>query len=235
MQNPFPSEVLYATSDVHDGNLSFLWGERGAVAENRRKFLAAHGVRPQDCAVIEAEHGERIVTVGAADRQKNIPAEALITSEKGVVLFLLVADCLPVAFYDPVHRVIALAHLGWKPTNLKLAQKVVAELARGFAAKPRDLHVSIGPGIRKESYRFTDPVQKSLPDWAPFLAELPTGETEVDIVGYNVRQLRDAGVAEANITVDPHDTAASPDYFSHYRAVRSGEPEGRFAAILALV
>lgn len=232
-------EVLLATSERSDGNLSFAWGDEQTVIENRAKFLAKHGVRPGDCVVMQVEHGERIVTAGpddvaGSDLRRVTSAEALITREKGVVLFLLTGDCLPIALYDPVQKVIALAHLGWKPTGHKLVQKVIAELSRQFATKPRDLIVSIGPGIHKESYHFTTLAQQTDADWAPYLTILPSGETAVDLVAYNKQQLMDAGVLEEHLTISPHDTAASPKYFSHYRSLRTGELEGRFATILTL-
>ena len=39
---------------------------------------------------------------------------------------------------------------------------------------------------------------------------------------------------EEKIVIDPNDTAQSPRFYSHYRSLRTGEPEGRFATIIGL-
>jgi polyphenol oxidase len=38
----------------------------------------------------------------------------LITSEKDLVLSVLVADCVPIIFYDEIKNIIAVAHAGWR-------------------------------------------------------------------------------------------------------------------------
>jgi hypothetical protein len=41
-------------------------------------------------------------------------------------------------------------------------------------------------------------------------------------------------VLPEHIEVSPVNTAISDEYYSHYRSVRSGEPEGRFALLVGL-
>ncbi|MGE5540769.1 MAG: polyphenol oxidase family protein [Bacillota bacterium] len=227
--------VLFETSTKADGNLSLTWGEQNEVETNRRSFLTRFGKTPQDCVVMEVEHGDRILQVDSSHKGQTLTAEAFITADTDVTLFLLTADCFPVGFYDPTKQVIALAHLGWRPVDKQLAVKVVEKMVQEFDSNPSDIQILIGPGIHKESYRFNNPAQNQNPEWADFLTDLENGETQVDLIGYITKQLRETGVAEGNIQVSPVDTAASPQYFSHYRAARTGEPEGRIATIIGLV
>lgn len=232
--------LVYTTSATVDKNLSIVWGDKEEVLENRKKFLEKQGISLKDCVIMQVEHEDKVIFANSSHTVKNtsseavVVGEALITQEKNVILFLLTADCLPVSFYDPVQNVIALAHLGWKPTNLQLVKKVVKTLSEKYNSQPKDIIVLIGPSIRKESHIFKDPVQKSLPKWRPFLNDLPSGETAVDLLSYNTAQLVESGVLLENINTDPTNTATSPNYFSHYRSVRTGEPEGRFATILGM-
>ena len=187
---------------------------------------------------MQVEHGEKIVIVDSSSKNTltefAISADALITKEKNLTLFLLTADCLPITLYDPKNEVIALAHLGWKPTDLKLIVKVIEELKNKFGSDPIELIAHIGPGIHKESYIFKNLTQKNSPEWLPFLEDIPSGETKIDLVGYNRAQMLAAGLPEDNISVDSADTAISDEYYSHYRSVRMGEKEGRFATVLTL-
>lgn len=231
-------DVILATSKVSDGNMSFLWGPEDLVTKNRQNFLAKHNLKPEDCVVMSLEHGDKVMVVDDSHKPKTahdtVTAEAVITKEPDLALFLLTGDCLPIVLYDPVQKVIALAHLGWKPTNLRLIIKVIKQLQDQFGSQPENLLVFVGPGVKKESYVFKDPIQKTLPGWAPFLTDLPSGETQIDSVGYNKAQMLEAGLVAENITIDPTDTITSPDYFSHYRSVRTGEPESRFATVVVL-
>ena len=231
-------DFILAASKVSDGNMSFNWGPADEVVNNRQKFLAKHGLKPEDCVVMAVDHTDAVVVVDANNKPKTesdtVKAEALITKEKGLALFLLTGDCLPIALHDPVKEVIALAHLGWKPTNLRLIVKVIKQLQQQFGSKPENILAFVGPGVKKESYVFKDPIQKTLPGWAPFLTDLLSGETQIDSVGYNKAQMLEAGLLEQNITIDPTDTITSPDHFSHYRSVRTSEPEGRFITVVVL-
>lgn len=236
----FPG-ITYGVSDTSDGNMSFVWSPAEEVIRNREAFLRGKGLKPEDCAVMSLQHEEKIVIVGRDSLEQSalapsagIIAEALITREKGLALFLMTADCLPTAYYDPKKEVVALAHLGRKPTERKLAAKVVRKMAEEFETDPRDVVVLIGPGIHKDSYIFMNPQQKQFAEWQPFLEETPSGETKIDLVGFNRDQLLRAGVLPQNIVIDPNDTAQSPRFYSHYRSLRTGEPEGRFATVFGL-
>lgn len=233
---------LLRTSTKLDGNLSLKWSEDAKqVLTQREKFLQKHGLKPGDCVVMEVEHGDTVLEVDVENKQKDlldtVKAEALITQTKGVILFLLTADCLPVTLYDPAKQVVALAHLGWKPTNQKLLPKVIQHMQKVFGSEPKDLLANIGPGIHKESYKHSLPLadEEELTALKPFIVTLSIAEVSIDLVDCNKSQLLGMGVTEEHIRIDPIDTATSSEYFSHYRSVRTGEQEGRFATIASLL
>lgn len=235
------SPITYAVSNKLDGNMSFKWGAQKEVIENREKFLRKNHSSLNDCVIMQLQHEDSILIAdenmrgkGAHVPSESVVAEAVITEQKGLVLFLLTADCLPIAYYDPKKKVVALAHLGWKPTEKKLAARVVAKMVAEFGTDPHDLIVLVGPSIHKDSYVVMNPRQKESVDWRAFLEDTPSGETKIDLVAFNRDQLLHAGVLAKNITVDARDTAQSNEFYSHYRSTRTGEPEGRFATIIGL-
>jgi hypothetical protein len=235
------SGLVHGFSSVSDGNMSFLWGEENDVLNNRKKFLERSGINTGECAVMSILDSDNIVPVGAdsvmgIEKDAKIRADALITSEKNVFLFLLTGDCLPVMFFDTLHKVSALAHSGWKSTAAKLPEKVVGFMGEKYNTNPADLIVGIGPGIRKESYILDaiDRQQEYSPEWSRFIEKFSDGRFGIDIVGYNISRLVGVGVKEENIEVSPIDTAKDPDFFSHYRSRRTGEKEGRFATVIGM-
>lgn len=228
------STLLYQTSTLQDGNLSFMHGVEKDVLRNRLRFLSTHAVDYKDCVVMEVEHADRITHVSTKDKGSIHTSEAFITNEKELVLFLLTGDCFPICYFDPMQEVVGLAHLGWRPTTLQLAQQVVVELQRVYGSKPENIQVYIGPGIHKESYLFRDPVQRRFEGWSTYLTELPDGKTQIDLLGHIRAQLTDSGVLAQNITIHESDTASSKDYFSYYRSKITGEQDGRFVTIVGL-
>jgi polyphenol oxidase len=226
------------TSTIADGNMSYKCGERDVAGGNRAAFFAAHGIDPAHVVVMSCEHADKIVRVGGEtfSGATEVVCEALITNEKNLALFLLTADCYPVVFYDPVHECIGLAHLGWKPTALHLAQKVVARMGAEFGTRAEDIEVYFGPGISAESYVTPTPAQLNNPEWANFMrphATLPN-MYHVDLLGFNTASLEFAGVLSGKIYISGIDTATNSDYFSHYRAAKNGEIEGRFATVVVM-
>lgn len=233
--------LIHGFSSRSDGNMSFRWGSEEEVLRNREAFLKKINLTIGDCISLRLDHGEDIVLVersSCGEGMKSyggIKTDALITKERGVFLFLLTADCLPIIFYDPVVKVLSLAHLGWKNADKRFTEKIVKVLVNQHGADPKNLLVGIGPGIHKESYIFTKPVNKEFTtDWGGFLIDLPENKLAIDIVGYNRKQLLESGVPPENIEISDIDTAQSQDFFSYYREVRTGEPQGRFATIVGM-
>lgn len=242
------------TSQSADGNMSPLWekeGERERAPERMRVFAVRSGFDPEHVVLMSLPKpfGDSIVAVTAGEGwttdaygRKLVTTDAVITQDKEVVLALLTADCLPIAYEAADIGAIALAHCGWQSTDVLLSKKVVVRLAQ-LGAHLEHVKVHIGPCIKKVSYVF-DPEnlgQRDTPAWQPFIAKRADGKLEVDVVGYNVAQLKDAGIPPENITISPIDTAANFDYFSHYRVqskkdkgIDPGEDEGRFVTMVAM-
>ncbi len=225
--------ILLAHSTITDGNMSVTWAPEAEVEENRKKFLAKHGLKREDAVIMDLAHDDKVAVVGRKAAGEYVRAEALITREVGLPLMVLTADCNPVALYDPVHKVIALVHLSWQTTTLSLSKKTVVAMQEKFGTAPTDLLVSIGPSARKGSYIQTEVKQREHPEWGRYLTDV-AGGTAIDVLGFNIDQLVAAGVRREHISVDSTDTITSKNYYSHYRSVRTGEPEGRFATVAVL-
>ena len=226
--------------------MSFKWGKnKKEVIEHRKRFLSQLDIPLSSCVTMDLNHGLKIALVGKADRGKGIggenyvEADALATNEPNVFLFLLTADCLPLILYDPVKKVVALAHVSYINTSDRFGAKTVEYLVAGCGSEPNRIIAGIGPAIHKESYVFPSETirqkekEMRVPEWGKYLTDFPDGKTSVDLIGFNFEQLLEAGVLEGNIEVSEIDTASDSGFFSHYRSKRiTGEPEGRFATVI---
>lgn len=202
----FP-KLFHAFSTRDEGNMSFLFNriesDKKVVLENRKKFLGKLDVDINSSVALWVEHGSKIFVadrksagISMKDKKYAIRADSLMTNQKGLYLFLLIADCLPIILYDPVRGAIGLIHAGWKGVDLKIAKKGVMEMQKKYGCNPSDMVVGIGPCVHKESFIKENPSQKNDPKWQPFMQKTEGERYKVDLVGFTKKQLLDAGVQD---------------------------------------
>jgi len=224
--------LIKAVSTTADGNMSFRWGEKTEVEENRRKFLARMKLKQEDCVYMSLNHGVVVAEVGRGDRGKMVKGDAVLTVEAGVGLFLLTADCFPVVFHDPVKQILVLAHLGRLGIGSGLAERVIGEM-QNRGGRRGDIRVNIGPGLGRKSYYWKGDLPGDVVDWKRFVGGDAEGGWHIDALGYLVNRLNKMGVT--NIADSGVDVGKDRDYFSHSRSHWTGEPEGRFATVACLL
>ena len=100
-------------------------------------------------------HGDRVAVVTSArtTREELEGYDALVTDVPGVAIGARTADCIPVLMYDPVRRVVAAVHSGWKGTVLKIAAKALSVMASKYGTRAADILAVIGPGIGPDSFQ----------------------------------------------------------------------------------
>lgn len=211
-----------------------------AVLENRRRVLAALGLRPDRVVGAEQTHGDGAAVVTAADGGRGVApglppvpgVDALITAEPGLFLFVQVADCYPVAVFDRRRQVVGLAHCGWRGTLAGLPARLVRTMADAFGSRPDDLLAVIGPGIGPCCYEVGPDVVEEARLRLPVPEEavnLRAGRTYLDLPAAIIQQLRAVGVPENRILSRAACTACNCAIFYSHRA--SGGLTGRFWVI----
>jgi polyphenol oxidase len=163
-----------------------------------------------------------------------------MTREPGVFLLISYADCLPVLYFDPVQRVAALTHAGWRGTSLGIVGKTVQALAERFDSRPADLLVGLAPSIDPCCYEVGPDVREafeSLPDVQQSAVFQPhlDGRTDrwmMDLKETNRRQLLAAGVTSEHIEIMPFCTSCRSDLFFSHRGEHG--KTGRFAVLMGL-
>lgn len=211
------------------------------VVANRERAAAAAGLHLDDLVFCKQAHGRVVAQVGAADRGRGSRADeeaiqdtdALVTTEPGVGLVVMVADCVPIVMVDPAARVLACVHAGWRGTTLRVTEAAVDHMVK-LGAEPGRLVVGVGPAIPAERYQVGEDVLDAAREgFGAHADELVrpdgTGRWLFDLWAANRLVLSEAGVPDANVHVADLPTGTG-DFFSD-RAVR---PCGRFAAIARL-
>jgi YfiH family protein len=205
-----------AMSDRGEGDCAL----SAANAAARGAFLVALGLEPARLVCPRQPHGVLVVRAreedagkGAAGPENAIaPADAIITDTPGLPIGITVADCVPVAIYDPVRRAIGLAHAGREGTVGQIAAHTVRAMHEAFGCEPADLLAVIGPSAGPERYE----VSQELAD--RFVAAGgPVQGRCLDLWGANRLQLLGAGVPEEQIHVAGICTLSSDTFHSYRR------------------
>ncbi len=236
----FPN-LSHCISTKDEGSLSFNFHSEEKVKKNRLRFLEKAGIKPANCVGMRVEHSDGILIVtdinkgkGILDWESSLICDAMITTEKGLSLFLLIADCAPVIIYDPQKEVLGLVHIGWKNADINLIGKVI-EVFMQKNSDPKDILVGIGPAARKDSFIKENPSQVNDLKWQPYIEKVEENRFKVDFVGLCKKQLFDGGVLEKNVVDCGVDTVKDFRFFSHVREHdMPKEVQGRFGCLVNL-
>lgn len=182
-------------------------------------------------------HGSRIAIVDRPDltREDLEGYDAFITDIPGIAIGVRTADCTPVLLFDPVHRVIAAVHSGWRGTVSKISQKTICLMGEVFGTCPADLCSVIGPSIGPDSFqvgeevveRFRDagfPMSGIWTDQGPGNGAPMSGGHHIDLFKANRWILEGCGLKPGDIQIYDIDTFTD---LSFYSARREGVGCGR--------
>lgn len=203
------------------------------VRENRRRALAAAGVKAAAVATLWQVHGTEVVVVAAQPGDPLTQADALITNERSVTLFLRFADCVPILLFDPVRRVTGIAHAGWRGTVAGMAQNVVRAMVAKYGCIAADILAGIGPAVGPARYEVgaevADAARAAFPHESDIL-QVRAGKTYLDLWTANAAALRSAGVR--SIEVAELCTAENNNEFFSHRG--DNGQSGRFGALIGM-
>jgi len=145
----------------------------------------------------------------------------LYTTEKGIVLGVFHADCVPVLLYDPITSLVAAIHSGWQGTVKEITSKVVSHIIQTEGVDPANLQAYIGCAIEKNSLEIgmdvIEKVQAMSFDTSSYLIRKNEDKAYMDNKGLNMQMLLNAGVLAENIHIDRNDTFQENDAFFSYR------------------
>lgn len=183
-------------------------------------------------ATVKQVHGAAAVFL---DRERDpeglgeTEADIIVTSRPGIAAAVRTADCAPALILDPVKKVAAAVHAGWKGTSLAGAARAVNILAEEYGSAPSTLLAGIGPCIGPCHYQVDAPVIVAIEEALGRRAELvlaPDGpdHARLDLSLANRLILEDAGVPPDRIEEARTCTFCESGTFFSYRREGQGVP-----------
>ncbi len=180
----------------------------------------------EQTAKLHQVHGRAVIRAEAAGHLGD--GDALMTAKPGIWLEIRTADCVPLLIADPVRRVVAAVHAGWRGTEAAIAAEAVRAMGAEWGCEAGDLQVAIGPSIGVCCFEVGDEVAAHFP--GHITQRDP--RAHVDLVSANREQLMGAGVATERIDTLGLCTTCDAGQFYSFRRDRG---EGRMVTAIRLV
>jgi len=217
----------------HGGSIG---DSRENVIENRKRAFNAIERPVESIYDVWQVHGTDVVCTDSPRPldEPHVKADAILTNNPDITLFMRFADCVPILIYDPVKQVCGIIHAGWQGTVKQIVTQTIKIIQEKYQVRPADLIAGIGPSIGKCHYQVgkevVEAVSSSFQEKAGELIETRNGHTYFDLWKANEILLKASGVE--NIQIVGECTAChTEEWFSH-RAEQGNT--GRFAAALFL-
>ena len=213
--------------------------EPGAVRHNRALLAGWAGAPVRFGRQVHGTAVARVAGVarladaaGAAadgDVVQEPEADALLTTERGVPLGVLVADCVPVLLADAQAGVVATAHAGRRGLLAGVLPRVVeAMVAAG--ARPEGIRAAVGPAAGGCCYEVPAEMRAQACARRPELrATTSWGTPSLDLRAGAVADLTAAGLAGIDLVGGC--TVESDELYSYRRS----HVTGRFAGVVTLL
>lgn len=158
--------------------------------------------------------------------------DGLITDKKDIALATTNADCILLLFFDPVNKVIANVHSGWRGTIQRISVKTVQKMVNKFNCKPENIICCICPSIRKCHFEVENDVKEIFEkEFKDLKIEQNNDIMEkqkdkekwnIDTVLINKILLKQEGLKQENIIDSGICSVCNSDLIHSYRVERQG-------------
>jgi YfiH family protein len=169
-------------------------------------------------------HGTGVAVVEGPQAGPLPDTDAVVTATPGLVLCVLVADCVPVLLADHVTGVVAAVHAGREGVRRGVLPAALSAMA-GLGARARHVSALLGPAVCGSCYEVPEQMQAEVARVAPAAAvRTRRGTPGLDLRAGLEEMLRRAGVTE--VVQDPRCTVEDHTLFSHRRDGVTGRQAG---------
>lgn len=215
------SKAPYATLNISNGTGDLNRDVQSNINILKRVFSA------QAFCFLDQVHGRHVVIPGGQGDATETRGDALLTHRAGVALMIKQADCQAVILCDPLKRVIANVHCGWRGNVQNILGASVEKMEKAYGSKASHLMAAIGPSLGPCCAEFVSHEEIFPKDFRPFMVR----ENHFDLWAISRWQLLEAGLEEDNIESARICTKCRNDLFFSYRAEKI---TGRFATLVML-
>jgi len=220
-------------------NLSSSYGDKETNVTRYLQILSNRlTIESSQIITCNQEHGNTVVILDRAP-ETTIKGDAIIAVNPELYPAIKTADCLPILIIDPVTKISAAIHAGWRGTVLRITRKVVTVLHKDLGCEYENLIVALGPAIGLCCYEVDQTVLEPLFSTIPWAVRftVPSDvdpkqllkKRRLDLAAINYYELVELGLLPENIYSLTICTSCNKDKLYSYR--RDGKFSGRSIAL----
>lgn len=165
------------------------------VRKNRALIVRAFGRPLKSLVSANQTHSKNVEVIENLKTEEMEDTDAFVCAMPGAALMIQVADCQALLMFDPVKKVIAAVHAGWRGLMKDISGATIAVMKKKFGVKPENLLVGIGPSLGPCCAFFSNPTRELSRDFKPYIKHNRT----VDLWSFSTAQLMKHGVREDHI------------------------------------
>ena len=219
--------IFYTFTTMDDGNLAYHVLDRKENVDNNRKKLASkYDFDNNHLFYMNQVHGNNVEVITKDSPNLIDNCDGIITNEKNLTLMVMVADCIPIIFFDKIKGVIAAVHAGRNSTFQGIVEVTAKKMINEFECEAKDIEIIFGPSIQKCCYEVNEElvqiVKKSF-------GEEFVNNRLIDLQCINKMLLNKLGIF--NITISNTCTKCSNEAYYSYRLNKKC---GRFSGIVTI-
>ena len=191
------SEPPYESLNVRFG----LGDNHSNVKKNRKKICEALDIEEKNLISSNQTHSKNVKIIDEeflnshSAYQECDDVDGLVTNLPKIGLMVQVADCQGILMFDPVKRVVAAVHAGWKGLVNDVSGETVKVLVNDFDVDHKNILVGIAPSLGPCCAFFTNPESELPKIFHPFI----DSKKRVDLWSYSTLQLQKRGIPKNNI------------------------------------
>ncbi|WP_409332728.1 peptidoglycan editing factor PgeF [Trujillonella humicola] len=194
------------------------------VAANRDRLARELGVGADRLVWMDQVHGTGVAVVDAPVEGPLPGTDAVVTATPGLVLCVLVADCVPILLADSDRGIVAAVHAGREGLRKGVVPAALSAMA-SVGARARHVSALLGPAVCGACYEVPAAMQADVARVAPAAAtRTRRGTPGLDLRAGAEEVLRRAGIPE--VVHDPRCTVEDRHLFSHRRDGVTGRQAG---------
>jgi YfiH family protein len=206
---------------------------RENVQENLSRLLEVSGFTSKQLVQVRQIHSAKVIRSDhPADAVEE--GDAITTDQRGLLLLMRFADCVPILFFDPENKAIAIAHAGWKGTLKGVVSEVVHAMGSHYGSQPGKIIVGIGPSIGPDHYQIgsevIDETKRVFREASNRVLYKDSKGVKLDLWKANEIHLRNSGVEQIDIA----GICTGCDLKKWYSHRAEQGNTGRFAAVIGL-
>jgi len=226
----------HSKAPYKSNNLAFHVGDNEAdVIANHQHLATQLNYDHTKLVHMKQVHSNLVLVVNPETDHFNAPPEcdALVTNLVNIPLMVMVADCTPILFFDPIKKVIAVAHAGRKGALTNIVSETIKTMTERFSSDKNEIQIILGPSIHSCCYEVGEEVAQEVSE-AGYHAALSLVDEKhfLDVNSIIRTQLQVLEIPEKNIEdLNICNSCHNLSFFS-YRADK--ETTGRCAGVIML-